>query len=296
VFRDEPIGAGRFRQFTQCDADIIGDQTTNADSELLAMISDILKELKIDFEVQTNNRKLLSSIIESVEMKNVPAVMKELDKIEKIGEDNVKTNLRKYADANQIVTLFKLLEKPLLFFIENAFDGAKELQELVDKCKSYGLNVEFNPFLARGLGYYTGNIFEIKENGSTIAGGGRYDKSVGKYLNRDISAVGISFGLERVVSSYKEKVDNPLKIILISIDEDKETIKLSKKLRKTDIPCLVTFGKIGKQMEYANSIGLPFALFIGKNEIQKKKFTLRDLKTGKESSLTELQLIKKLKD
>jgi len=117
VFRDEPIRTGRTRQFTQCDADIIGDNSINADAELLALISDILKELKInDYEIEINNRKLLNSIIESVQISNPKAVMRELDKINKIGEDAVKTNLRKYTTPNQIVTLFKLLEKSLEFF------------------------------------------------------------------------------------------------------------------------------------------------------------------------------------
>ena len=127
-FRDEPIRVGRTRQFTQCDVDIVGDASTNADAECIAVMSDILNELNIkDFEIKVNNRKLLNSIIESVKIESKKQVVREIDKFGKIGEDEIKANLRKYADANQILTLFRLLEKDLSFFIENLFDGAKEL-------------------------------------------------------------------------------------------------------------------------------------------------------------------------
>src|SRR3989304_1400326 len=201
VFRDEPVGAGRFRQFTQCDADIMGDSSIDADAECLLLFKDILDELKIKFEIQINNRKLLKAIIESVQMTDIKNVMRELDKMEKLGADEIKTRLRKYADANQIVTLFKLLEKDMSFFTENMFDGAAELSSLIEKCKDYGVKeIKISPGLVRGFGYYTGNVFEIKIAGekNTVAAGGRYDNTVGKYIARPIPAVGISFGLGRL--------------------------------------------------------------------------------------------------
>src|SRR3989344_1817373 len=162
IFRDEPLRPGRTRQFTQCDVDIVGDDSVNAEAECLALISDILEELKIkDFEIQINNRALLEAMIKSVEIEDVRNTMRELDKLEKIGEDMVKANLRKFASANQIITLFKLLEKDLKFFIRNAFAGAEELQELEETCAFYKLSTKINPTLIRGLGYYTGNIFEF---------------------------------------------------------------------------------------------------------------------------------------
>src|SRR3989338_6388609 len=154
-FRDEPVGPGRFRQFTQCDADIIGDSSIDSEAELLSMINDILCELKIDAEIYVNNRKLVNALIESVQIKETSAVMRELDKLEKLGEDLVKSNLRKYADTNQILTLFKLLEKDLAFFINNGFDGAPEVEELAKKCKRYGFNVILQSTMMRSLSYYT---------------------------------------------------------------------------------------------------------------------------------------------
>lgn len=295
VFRDEPTGTGRFRQFIQCDADIIGDPSMDADSDCLLMVSDILKELNVESEINVNNRKLLNSIIESVQIQNKSAVMREIDKIDKIGEDNVKTNLRKYSDANQIMTLFKLLEKPLEFFIENKFDGSEELSNLIKKCSRSGLKIKFSPFMIRGFSYYTGNIFEVKVPGkNTIAAGGRYDKSVGKYLLKEIPAVGISFGLERV-SELAEIPVETTKAIIISIKEDNECQKLARKLRKEGISCIVSTEGPGKALEYANAYSIPSAIFIGRDEISQKKLKLRNMKSGEERLLMEKSLISALK-
>lgn len=294
VFRDEPISSSRFRQFTQCDADIIGDSSSLADAECLALFSDIFKTLNIQFEIQVNNRKLLTSIIQSVEIAQIESVMKEIDKIEKVGADAVKLNLRKFATTNQIVTLFKLLEKELLFFKDNAFQGIEELEELIDLCDMYGLDLKFSPFLARGLAYYTGNIFEIKSGNISIAGGGRYDSSVGKFTGRDIPAVGISMGIERVCQLAQIPLPDLPKVLIISINQDKAAIQLAKKLRKEDISCIIQSTKISKAMEYANSNQIPFVIFIGEEEIKFKKFKLRNMQTGEEKSLNESQLEKAL--
>jgi len=295
IFRDEPIGPDRFRQFIQCDIDIIGDTSMNADAECLLAVSDILKELKIDCEIQINNRKLLFAIIESCEIPEVKKVMRELDKIEKVGEDTVKTNLRIFSDSNKILTLFKILEKPLSFFEENAFDGSSELIELEKLCSKYGLKVKINPFMIRGFDYYTGNIFEVKEPGkSSIAAGGRYDKSVGKYVKREIPAVGISFGLERVSALANIKPSPIPKILVISINQESESLNITKKLRKSEISCIQTDTPIGKALEYANAYEIPFVIFIGEEEISKKKYKLKNMVTGKEEFLTEKQLINRL--
>ncbi len=296
VFRDEPVGAGRFRQFTQCDIDAVGDASVKADAEILAVVMDILRELNIPAEIQVNNRKLLQAIIESVEIKDVKQVMRELDKIMKIGEDHVKMNLRKYADANQILTLFKLLEKDLSFFIENAFEGAGELEELQKECALYSLKIRVNPNMIRGLSYYTGNIFEVVgSNKQTIAGGGRYDKSVGRYLGREIPAVGISFGLDRVTELADIFVPALPCALLVSIGQDAVSIKLAGKLRKAEISCILSSEKVGKALEYANAYSIPYVVFVGENELAQKKFKIRDMKTGNEQELAEKELVKMLK-
>lgn len=292
VFRDEPVRSGRFRQFVQCDADIVGDSSISADAECLALISDVLKELKIKANIKVNSRKLLNEIIESVEITDKRNVMRELDKMDKIGEDAVKTNLRKYADVNQILTLFKLMEKDIAFFEENAFDGADEVIQLIDKCKKYGFSVSFSPYMVRGFSYYTGNVFEVLVDGQAIAAGGRYDKVVGKFLGKEIPAVGVSFGLERVSSLAKVNVEKIPKSIIVSIGKDKESISLVKKIRKAGVSCEIFFDRVGKALEYADANSIPHVVFVGAEEIAKKKFKLRDMKTGKERYLTEKQLIK----
>ncbi|MEK6928204.1 MAG: histidine--tRNA ligase [Nanoarchaeota archaeon] len=296
VFRDEPIGVGRFRQFTQCDVDIIGDSNVNSEAELITMASSILKELNIPFEIQINNRKLLNEIIESVEIKNIKQVMRELDKIDKIGEDTVKSNLRKFADPNQIMTLFKLMEKDITFFKDNAFEGIKDLETLSTLCKKNGIVTKFNPFMIRGFGYYTGNIYEIKlPKKSTIVAGGRYDKSVGKYLNREIPAVGISFGLERVTQLANIPIPAPIKAIILSIQQNTVSNSLAKKFRESGIPVLVSEDKIGKSLEYADAKGIPFVIFIGEDEVKKKKFKIRNMQSGEERMLGEKSIISFLK-
>lgn len=299
VFRDEPLRTGRTRQFTQCDIDIVGDSSENADVECLSVVWDIMKELGIDVEIYVNNRKLLSALIESVEIPAQRQILREIDKLEKIGEDLVKMNLKKYADANQITTLFKLMEKDIDFFIENKFDGADSVLALARRCKQYGVPIKIKPSLVRGFSYYTGNIFEfvIKGTKTALVGGGRYDGSVGKYINRPVPAVGISFSLEALMGLCEKeidriKIDPPAQIIIISIQQDAQVINLAKRLRKEGVSCIVMFDKPGKALEYANSLGISYAIFVGENEIQKKKFTLRDLSSGKEKMISEKQIVK----
>src|SRR3989338_1590954 len=301
VFRDEPIRLGRTRQFTQCDADIVGDESILADADCLAMVSEIFSELGIkDIEVKVNNRKLLNAIVESVEIDAKQQVLRELDKLEKLGPDEVKLNLKKYASTNQILTLFKLLEKNLEFMRQNAFEGAVELEELIQLAGSMGVKVTFSPTLVRGFSYYTGNIFEVVKGGkSALAGGGRYDKSIGKYSNRQISAVGISFSLAALMGICAEELaklpkEQTTKTVLISIGQDETALKLANKLRSSNISLIMFQGKPGKALEYADAYSIPYAIFLGEEEIEKKKLKLRDLSSGAESMLTEAQVLKKL--
>jgi len=301
VFRDEPIRTGRTRQFTQCDVDIVGDGSVNADAECIAVVVDILKELKIkDYEIQVNNRKLLQSIIESVQITRVKDVMRELDKLEKLGVDEVRMNLKKFADANQIITMFKILEKDLAFFKKNAFPGADELEDLIEVCKAYGIKIKVNPGMIRGFSYYTGNVFEfVTPKKATVIGGGRYDDSIGKYIGRTVPAVGISFSLEALMGLYKEKFDEMKiesipKALIISLNQDLAAIKLAGKIRKSGVSCGIDLRKPGKALEYANSLGIPWVVFLGEEEAGKKKYKLKNMETGKEDLVGEAVLVKKL--
>jgi histidyl-tRNA synthetase len=293
-FRDEPVGPGRFRQFTQCDADVIGDTSVDSEAELLSMTRDILKALGIEAEIFVNNRKLVSALIESVQIRDARQVMRELDKLGKISEDLVKSNLRKYGDTNQILTLFKLLEKDLAFFVENGFDGAAEVEELVKKCRRFGVSIVLQPTMMRGLSYYTGNIYEVCKQGekSSIAGGGRYDGVVGKYLGREVPAFGISFGLERVTALASLPVPPPAQALVVSLNKDVPAIKLLQELRAAKVSCIMMSGKISKGLEYANTVGIPYAIFVGDDEIAKKKWKIRNMNSGEEKYTSTEKLIK----
>ncbi len=304
VFRDEPIRSGRTRQFIQCDADIIGDPSTNADAECISLAVDILSELNIkNYQIQVNNRKLLNAIVESVEIEDSEQVFREIDKLDKLGIDVVKTNLKKYTSSNQIITLFKLMEKPLEFFKDNAFDGAEELDSFIKKCGLYRIEVKFVPSVVRGLGYYTGNVFEfiLPDKKTSLLAGGRYDKTVGKFINREIPAVGVSFSIESLIGLCPEEISKlelePIpKTIIISFEQEEESIKLAKKLRNNDVSCTITEGQPSKALDFANSQKIPFVIFLGQTEIDQSKIKLKDMSSGEESLLTEKQLISKLKN
>lgn len=294
VFRDEPTATGRYREFTQCDADIIGDSSVEADAECLALANEVMKSLDIDGTIEVNNRKLLNAIVDSLNIQNKNQIFREIDKIDKLGEDAVKANLKKYADSNQILSLFKLLEKDLNFFVKNLFEGADDLFKLSLLAKRYGFEIKFNPLLVRGLSYYTGNIFEIKADKKfSIAGGGRYDRVVGKFTGKEIPAVGISFSIERLME-YASIDPDQVKALIISFNQDAECMRVATRLRRENISVIISREKVGKALEYADHYSIENAIFIGSEEIKKKKLKLRNMKSGKEEYLTEKQIIAKL--
>ncbi len=281
VFRDEPVSKARFRQFTQCDVDIIGS-TLRDEAEILKLVSEILKELKIKATICINNRKLINEILDKEKIKKKQEVIKEIDKLDKLGEKEVKQNLKKY-NAEKLLILFK---KPEAFF--RKYKTYKEIKELEKYCKAYGVKVKFLPSLARGLAYYNGSIFEVKTKKmkETLVAGG-------SYLINGIQSTGISFGLERITTLADIKIDN-VKAIIISINQEKESIKIVEQLRNKNISCFV-MDKISKALDYANKQKIPYTIFIGSEELKKKKVKLRDMKTGKEKLLRIDELIKFLK-
>lgn len=281
VFRDEPISSNRFREFTQCDIDVIGSSARD-EAEILKLFSEILKELKIEANIYINNRKLLNEILDEQKIKQKIEVIKEIDKLDKLSEQEVKANLKKYK-AESLLTIFK---KPESYF--KKYKTYKDLAELESYCKSYGVQVKFLPSLARGLAYYNSSVFEIKTKAmkESIAGGG-------SYLINGIQSTGISFGLDRLAALAKISVDKP-KTVIISIVQDKRAIALAETLRKQQVSCFI-MDKLSKALDYANSQAIPFAIFVGEEELKKKKFKLRDMKTGKETMLNETEIIKRLK-
>jgi histidyl-tRNA synthetase len=229
---------------------------------------------------------LLNEIIreQGITAGKIQQVIKEIDKIDKLPEKQLQTNLKKYG-AEKILSIFK---KPKRYF--EKFISYKEIQQLEKYCKLYGVKIEFLPSLARGLSYYTGNVFEIKTNNlkETIAAGGTY-------LIDSLQCTGISLGLERVASLVKMKVAGE-KILIVSIGQDEKAIKLAEKLRDEKIAVQIWSEKgISKALEYANSLQIPYVIFFGEEEFKLKKFKLRNMSSGKEKMLSETELIKELK-
>lgn len=281
VFRDEPVSSNRFREFTQCDIDIVGSSTKD-EAEILKLTAEILQELKIDATIMINNRKLLNEILDKEKIKDKAKVIKEIDKLDKLPESEVKANLKKYK-AQNLISLFK---KPESYF--SRYKNYAEIKELKKYCSMFNVSVKFSPSLVRGLGYYNGSVFEIKtqEMKETIIAGG-------SYLVNQVQSTGISFGLDRLSQLAQVSIDK-IQCIIISINQDKASISLAQKLRDDGISCFI-MDKISKALEYANLEKVPYAIFIGSEELKKKKFKLRDMKTGKELMLNEKDITKKLK-
>lgn len=294
VFRDEALRPGKFREFTQCDADIIGDSSIKADAECLALANSILKELKIPAEIKVNNRKLLNSMLKKVGIETKKQqILRELDKLDKLGEKEVRQNLKPLISDKQIKELFSFLAKELDFFLKNNFEGAEEIKELENLGKAYGFKFVFTPSLMRGFSYYTGNVWEIwaKNKGIALSGGGRFDEKVGKWAGRQIPAVGISFG---TLLDWQDIALNEKTCLIISLEQDKKAIQLATELREKKINTTIMYGKPSKALDYANSYGVEYVIFIGEDEVKKGKFKLKNMKTGKEEFLSEKDIFKVL--
>jgi len=270
VFRDEPVTGNRLRQFTQCDIDTIGANIKD-EAEILAATKEILDVLKIKSTIYINNRKLLNEILEEQRIKNKAEVIRELDKLDKLPVLEVKENLRKL-NAEKILSVLK---KPKEYF--KKYKSFSEIEELAKYCKYYGSDVVFSPFLARGLSYYVGNVFEIKSDiKETICGGGTY--KVGNVI-----ATGISFSIERLMAVTNIKIDID-KTLIVSLNQDKKAIALAKQLRRKGKNVSIYYGKPSKALEYANSYGIKKVILVGAKEVKVRRFKIKDMKTGKEKS------------
>jgi len=269
VFRDEPTSSSRFRQFTQCDADIVGS-TIKDEAEILATTKEILARLGIKFTIYFNSRKLLNEILNDLNIKDKIKVTREIDKLDKLSEKEIISNMKKFR-AEKILTIFK---KPESYF--KKYRSYSEIQELKDYCKNYGFKIEFLPSLARGLSYYNGTVFEIKGTAKeTITAGGSYKFN-------DVQCTGISFGLDRISALAKIKQGGE-RYLIVSLNKNKEAIKLSQNLRKKNKIVSVYYGKPSKSLQYANSYN--YNKVVGEKEIKNKKFKVKDMKSGKEKLL-----------
>jgi len=274
VFRDEPVSANRFRQFTQCDFDIVGS-TVKDDAEILALVDKAFKELKLENKIFVGNRKLLNEILneQKISTKNKEQILREIDKLDKLPETKVKQNLKKLK-AEKILSI---LTKPETYF--KKYKAYSEIEELKKYCAYYGIKIIFQPCLVRGLSYYNGNVFEIKAKGvkETICAGGAYQ------IN-NLQATGISFGIERISKLSGIEIKNEDSLI-VSLNKERDAIKLAEKLRKQGEKVMIYYGKPSKALEYANSKKIKSVIFVGKKEVETGKFKVKDMASGKESIL-----------
>jgi len=276
LFRDEPIRKGRSREFTQCDADVVGSSMKD-EVECLKIGKNVFEKLGIPVKIYVNNRKLINEILvsEGVEEKNREQAIRELDKLDKLSAKDVADNLKKIG-CERVLKIFTGSEKNL-----EKYKFYREIQELKKLCKMYGVEVIFRSFLARGLSYYNGTVFEIwsDELGVSLVGGG-------SYLVGDIQATGISFGLEPLFL-LSDVEGERVEVLVLSLGEDKVAVDLAERLRGKGVRTMLLMDKaIGKGLEYADGKGVGKVVFVGADEVKMGKFKVRDMVSGKEEMVS----------
>ena len=313
VFRDGPVENARYRQFTQCDVDVVGIKGMTADAEIIALAQSAFKKLGLEIVIKVNNRKLLNKLLlyAGVKKEKLDTVLLTIDKFEKFGLDTIKKELKdKKIDNKTINEIIKIINikgnnNEKINKIKNIIkksEGIDEIEELISLLAILKANVDFDVSLARGLSYYTGTVIEVylKDSSvkSAVCAGGRYDEMIGSFLSKgSFPAVGISFGLDRIYDEYAEKIKSQKKtvtqIYIIPINAFNESLKIAEELRNENVKVDIDLtGKSpSKNLQYANSLGIPYVLFIGEDELKQGKVKLRDMKSGEEKLMSAEELI-----
>ena len=320
VWRADRPQKGRFREFYQCDADVIGSKSLLNEIELIQLCDDVFSDLNIpNIQILINNRKILSAMIEMMSATNIfNEFVIVLDKIDKIGIDNVKNELVKIGvqkDKLDILDGFLNIKniddlKGLIIDSEIGNEGVEELNYIIQKIDKLSLKnseLKFDISLARGLNYYTGSILEVKSsdiNIGSIAGGGRYDELTSIFGLDNVSGVGISFGIDRIflvmdeLDLFPENIDISSQVLFLNFGEEEASFCLSllKQLRDNNINSELypTADKIKKQMNYANNKGVQFVVMVGEDEIKSGQLTIKDMRSGDQSKMKVSELIKTL--
>ena len=329
VYRGERAQKGRYREFYQCDIDIIGDGELDIinDAEIPSIIYDIFTNLGFeDFTIRINNRKILNGLFEEIGQKEQSEeILRIIDKIEKIGKEAVVEEFEKIGvnseQINKIIEFIEIegttnekLEKLEKLNIENETykQGVKELKEVIKNIKIFGVpekNFKVDLTIARGLDYYTGTVYETflneyREIGS-VCSGGRYENLAEYYTNKKLPGVGVSIGLTRLF--YKLNELNIIKatkravaevLIIPMLENLTEPIKLATKLRKMGINTEIFLNnkKLKVKFKYADKLEIPYVVVIGEDEVKENKVTIKNMKTGEEEKIAndEVEIIKRL--
>ena len=322
VWRADRPQKGRYREFFQCDVDVVGSDSLLNETELIQIIDEAFGKMGINVVVKVNNRKILTGIADYIgEPERIVDITVAIDKLEKVGWERVQEELLERGLApeavNELKSIVQVIElnnrekldflEKVLFASEAGLAGVKELRTLLDYLDLVKLNtkVEIDLTLARGLNYYTGAIFEVKaldvEMGS-ICGGGRYDNLTGIFGMPDVSGVGISFGADRIfdvlnqLNKYPQDASQGTQVLFINFGEKEERycLPLVSKLRSKGIKAELFPGsvKMKKQMGYADAKKIPYVALIGENEMQQNLISLKNMVTGEQKSVNHEDLIK----
>ncbi|OIQ28281.1 MAG: histidine--tRNA ligase [Bacteroidetes bacterium MedPE-SWsnd-G2] len=323
VWRADRPQKGRFREFYQCDADVVGSKSLWQEVEFVQLYDAVFSELGLNgVTIKINNRKILSGIAEVIGAQDkLIDFTVALDKLDKIGEEKVKEEMRSKGIAedgiSKLQPLFQLegdfasqvdALKSILNTSEIGLKGIAELEFINSGISTLGLNtakLQLDVTLARGLNYYTGAIFEVSAPKGvamgSIGGGGRYDDLTGIFGLKDVSGVGISFGLDRIylvleeLNLFPKTITETTKVLFINFG-DKEALScltMIKQLRKHNISAELfpDSAKMKKQMNYANKREIPFVVLVGEEELNSNTFTVKDMANGSQTNLTADELI-----
>lgn len=325
VWRADRPQKGRFREFYQCDADVVGSDSLLQEVELVSLYDAVFSELNVPVEIHFNNRKILSGLAEVADISNqLIDFTVALDKLDKIGEEKVKEEmLQKGIPQNSIDKLsalftmsgnfnsqLKSLEE-ILKTSETGLKGIEETRYVFEQIQNLGLNsseLVLNLTLARGLDYYTGAILEVKAKNvqmGSIGGGGRYDDLTGIFGLKGISGVGISFGLDRIylvleeLNLFPNSIENTLDVLFINFGEKEaeKSMQLAKALRKENIRSEVypDSAKMKKQMQYADKKSVKFVILIGEEELKSAQVTIKNMQSGEQFTTSEKQFVLDMK-
>ena len=325
VWRADRPQRGRYREFYQCDADVVGTDSLLCEAEIILMLNEVFEKLNLTgFTIKVNNRKILSGISEVI---GAPGRESELcvaiDKLDKIGKEKVEGELIErgfdLTHVNKLQPLFRLegsIEANLdslkvwLKDSETGMKGIAELEETLALVAAFGLSehhVALDATLARGLSYYTGAIFEVKANGvqiGSISGGGRYDDLTGTFGMPGLSGVGISFGVDRIydvleeLELFPDHTTENTRVLLVNFDAESQMacLPVLSQLRAAGVSSELypESAKMKKQFDYANKKGIPFVLIIGSEEIKSGMYSLKNMQSGDQESLPINDIIARL--
>ena len=321
VWRADRPQKGRYQEFYQCDADVIGSDSLLYEAEYILMIDEVFTRLGLEVEIRLNNRKILEGIAEVAGIsEKMMAMTIAIDKLDKIGWSGVAKELERSAVGQDAIERLKLIYEGLHDWEKMASTlaasnigclGIEELSKVKEYLKTATLRqkLKFDPTLARGLSYYTGCIFEVTSKEvkiGSILGGGRYANLTGSFGMPGMSGVGISFGVARIfdvmqmLDRFPTEIDQPQKALFLALDDEchRFAFALLHDLRKHGISASLypQPTKLKKQMKYADATGVPFVILVGSEEMKKKRYTVKHMPTGKQLDLSIEEIAEKLKN